>query len=106
MTTTETPDLNFTWLSDRISNDMTVDDRIHNAVLAERKRLEAVWSERCMMLLTAKDSWMDRALGLVADERERCAKIAEHDASYCRGEAGHVAGVVAMGISDKIRSGQ
>lgn len=35
--TREIPDLNFTWPADRISDDTSVDDRIHNAVIAERE---------------------------------------------------------------------
>lgn len=37
-----TPKLPATWPKDRISDDHTVEDRIHNAVLAERQRCERI----------------------------------------------------------------
>ena len=76
--------------ADRITDSSDVEDRIHNAVLAERRRL------------------CGQAEELVAEERERCAKIAD-DRSTLAGisrEYEQGASAACFDIAAKIRSGE
>lgn len=78
------------WPADRLADDTAVEARIKAAVLAERRRL------------------CGQAEELVAEERERCAKIAD-DRSTLAGisrEYEQGASAACFDIAAKIRSGE